>query len=180
MHLLAAPLQESTCVACRLTRHSLHRRYEKLQRWDDALRAYQRKLESTAPGSAAHVDALLGECRCLAALAEWDKLFGLCKREWIRVEPYVRREMAPIAAHASWQLGEWHTMRQYVEAVNHGMHASSAEGAVLSAVINIKNGDYTAAGGERESGVNGRAVTQGRAPFYLWLLPALPPSADWF
>ena len=50
-------------------------RYEKLQRWDDALRAYQRRLEATTPGSVSHVEALLGQCRCLAALAEWSKLF---------------------------------------------------------------------------------------------------------
>ena len=123
------------------------RRYEKLQRWDDALRAYQRKLESTAPGSAAHVDALLGQCRCLAALAEWNKLFDVCRTEWVRVEPYVRREMAPIAAHASWQLGEWKAMRQYVDVVNHGAQPSSAEGAFLSAVINIKNAEHHAAAG---------------------------------
>lgn len=173
-----------------------HPRYEKLQRWDDALRAYRLKLEAAPPGSVAHIDALLGQCRCLAALAEWDKLFGVCRGEWQRVEPHVRREMAPIAAHAAWQLGDWGAMRQYVDVVRRGegfwgvdkcpdgiswttdnqlqapLHASplstaqqsflaphcvqqvahgaaggGAEGAFLSAVIAIKNADYSAAAG---------------------------------
>ena len=121
-------------------------RYEKLQRWDDALKAYRLKLESAPPGSVAHVEALLGQCRCLAALAEWDKLFAVCRGEWARVEPHVRREMAPIAAHAAWQLSDWQAMRQYVDVVAHG-HGGGAEGAFLSAVINIKNMDYSAAAG---------------------------------
>ncbi|KAI3435635.1 hypothetical protein D9Q98_001694 [Chlorella vulgaris] len=119
--------------------------YEKLQRWDDALRAYRVKLEAAPPGSVAHVDALLGQCRCLAALAEWDKLFEVCRGEWVRVEPHVRREMAPIAAHAAWQLGDWRAMRQYVDVVVHGQSAGGAEGAFLSAVISIKNQEYAAA-----------------------------------
>lgn len=122
-------------------------RYEKLQRWDDALRAYRLKLEAAPPGSAAHVDALLGQCRCLAALAEWDKLFGVCRGEWLRVEPHVRREMAPIAAHAAWQLGDWAAMRQYVEVVAHGVQGGGSEGAFLSAVICIKNQDWSTAAG---------------------------------
>lgn len=127
-------------------------RYEKLQRWDDALRAYRLKLEAAPPGSVAHVDALLGQCRCLAALAEWDKLFAVCRSEWSRVEPHVRREMAPIAAHAAWQLGDWGAMRQYVDVVAHGQAAGGAEGAFLSAVIAVKNQDYAAAAGEQGAG----------------------------
>lgn len=39
------------------------RRYEKLQRWDEALRAYRKRLETTKPGSPENIEALLGECR---------------------------------------------------------------------------------------------------------------------
>ena len=41
--------------------------YEKLQRWDDALKSYQLKVQNTKPGSQPHAEALLGQCRCLAA-----------------------------------------------------------------------------------------------------------------
>ncbi len=121
-------------------------RYEKLQRWDDALKAYQRKLETTKPGSQAHAEALLGQCRCLAALAEWDQLFGLCQHEWKRIEPQTRREMAPIAAHAAWQMGDWQQMRQYTEIVKQST-ANSSEAAFLSAVLNVKKAEYAAAAG---------------------------------
>lgn len=92
------------------------------------------------------MEALLGQCRCLAALAEWDKLFLVCQQQWTRVEPHVRREMAPIAAHAAWQLGDWQHMKQYVDVVNHGHSGTgSSEGSFLSAVLHVKNGDYHAA-----------------------------------
>jgi len=121
--------------------------YEKLQRWDDALRAYVRKVESTKPGSAPHAEALLGQCRCLAALAEWDQLFTVCRTEWSRVEPPARRSMAPIAAHAAWQLGDWDQMRQYVDVMTTNQ---GSEGAFLGAVLHVKNGDLASAGAATE------------------------------
>ena len=125
--------------------------YEKLQRWDDALKAYKRKVESTKPGSALHAEALLGECRCLAALAEWDRLFTLCKEEWSRVEPPARRSMAPIAAHSAWQMGNWEQMQQYVDVItNHQSGGGSSEGAFLSAVLDVRRGDLTAAAAATE------------------------------
>ena len=37
--------------------------YEKLNRWDEALEAYDRKYATSRPGSPAHVEATLGRCR---------------------------------------------------------------------------------------------------------------------
>ena len=45
--------------------------------------------------------------RCLAALAEWERLSALVRREWGRIEPIALREMAPVAAHAAWHMGHW-------------------------------------------------------------------------
>jgi len=123
--------------------------YEKLQRWDDALRAYERRLEGSKPGSAAHADAVLGQCRCLGALAEWDRLFAVCRAEWARAEPPARRGMAPIAAHAAWQLGDWGQMRQYVDVMN-GHQGGGAEGAFLAAVLDVRNGDLGSAAAHTE------------------------------
>ena len=147
--------------------------YEKLQRWEEALEAYERKYAASPPASPAHLEATLGRMRCasrhshgiacsvgktgaslhgvlaracrgradayamrilvplalqthagivrrqsfalnerhgrrcLAALAEWEQLGRLCRGEWRRVEPHVRRDMAALAAHAAWHLGEW-------------------------------------------------------------------------
>ena len=43
---------------------------------------------------------MLGKMRCLASLAEWQKLSALCRVEWRRSEPHLRKEMALLAAHA--------------------------------------------------------------------------------
>lgn len=48
--------------------------------------------------------------RCLGALAEWEVLSQECRAEWRRVEPQLKREMAPIAAHAAWHMGSWDEM----------------------------------------------------------------------
>ena len=118
--------------------------YEKLQRWDDALKAYQVKVQNTKSGSQPHAEALLGQCRCLAALAEWDTLFQVCKSEWSRVEPPARRSMAPVAAHAAWHLGDWKQMKHYVDFMSMS-HGGGAEGAFLSAVLDIHRGDLESA-----------------------------------
>ena len=118
--------------------------YEKLQRWDDALKSYQLKVQNTKPGSQPHAEALLGQCRCLAALAEWDTLFKLCRSEWSRVEPPARRSMAPVAAHAAWQLGDWGQMKHYVNFMSTS-NGGGAEGAFLSAVLDVHTGNLESA-----------------------------------
>ena len=42
--------------------------YEKLQRWEEALEAYERKYAASPPASPAHLEATLGRMRC-ASLA---------------------------------------------------------------------------------------------------------------
>jgi hypothetical protein len=51
-------------------------------RWDEALAAYEGKLHLTQPSSQEYLTALLGKMRCLASLAEWEKLSSLCR--WVR------------------------------------------------------------------------------------------------
>lgn len=48
-------------------------------RWDEALAAYEGKLAATPPSSQEYLTALLGKMRCLASLAEWQKLSALCR-----------------------------------------------------------------------------------------------------
>ncbi len=35
-------------------------------------------------------NALLGKMRCLASLAEWERLSNLCGQEWKKSEPHMR------------------------------------------------------------------------------------------
>jgi len=50
-----------------------------IHRWDEALAAYEGKLCVTQPSSQEYLTALLGKMRCLASLAEWEKLSSLCR-----------------------------------------------------------------------------------------------------
>ena len=52
--------------------------------------------------------------------------------------------MAPVAAHAAWQLGDWDQMRNYVNFMSHS-HNAGAEGAFLSAVLDLHEGDLESA-----------------------------------
>ena len=78
--------------------------YEKLNRWDEALDAYERKYAATAsnPRAPAHIDATLGRLRCLAALAEWNKLSNVARDEWRRNDPHVQVRPAAQRLSRSW------------------------------------------------------------------------------
>ncbi|KAL8151366.1 LOW QUALITY PROTEIN: hypothetical protein V2J09_021174 [Rumex salicifolius] len=93
--------------------------YEKLQRWDDALRAYTAKaLQASDPHSLR--EATLGRMRCLAALARWEELNNLCREYWTPAEQAARQEMASMAASAAWNMGEWDQMAEYVSRLDDG------------------------------------------------------------
>jgi FKBP12-rapamycin complex-associated protein len=51
---------------------------------------HARRLMRETPGCHEYYSALLGKMRCLASLAEWDVLSGLCKVEWGKSEPHMR------------------------------------------------------------------------------------------
>ncbi|XP_078434846.1 target of rapamycin [Wolffia australiana] len=128
--------------------------YEKLQRWDDALKAYTLKATQSA-NSHVILEATLGRMRCLAALARWEELNNLCKQYWTPAEPSARLEMAPMAANAAWNMGEWDQMAEYVSRLDDGdenkprilSNASgggdgSSNGSFFRAVLLVRRGKY--------------------------------------
>ncbi|KAG2704801.1 hypothetical protein I3760_05G022000 [Carya illinoinensis] len=128
--------------------------YEKLQRWDDALKAYTAKVsQATSPHLV--LDAILGRMRCLAALARWEELNSLCKEYWTPAEPAARLEMAPMAASAAWNMGEWDQMAEYVSRLDDGDDTKlrglgntagggdgSSNGTFFRAVLLVHRGKY--------------------------------------
>ncbi|GBF92738.1 hypothetical protein Rsub_05107 [Raphidocelis subcapitata] len=155
--------------------------YEKLCRWDEALDAYQRRLAREPPGSQEYQVALLGKMRCLASLAEWQKLSALCRIEWRRSEPHLRKEMALLAAHAAWHMHEWDEMALYVETVDapashasrgaagNGGPAGGAAAAMAAAAAAAAGGGAAATaggGGHTATGAFLRAVLSVRAAQY--------------
>ncbi|GFR45445.1 hypothetical protein Agub_g6841, partial [Astrephomene gubernaculifera] len=87
--------------------------------------------------------------RCLASLAEWENLSNLCRTEWRKSEPHVRREMSMIAAHAAWHMGAWEEMAGYVDTVDNpeatGPQSQTATGAFLRAVLCVRNNQFASA-----------------------------------
>lgn len=96
----------------------------------------------TMPGSAQHLEATLGQLRCLNALAEWEQLFQLCKETWPKVEPHTRRDMATFASNAAWHMGQWDDMSTYVEGFDGLGENTSSTGAFLRAVLCVRRGDH--------------------------------------
>ncbi|CAH9071216.1 unnamed protein product [Cuscuta epithymum] len=128
--------------------------YEKLQRWDDALKAYTAKASQASSPHLA-LDATLGRMRCLAALARWEELNNLCKEYWTPAEPAARLEMAPMAASAAWNMGEWDQMSEYVSRLDDGDETKlrvlgnttatcdgSSSGTFFRAVLLVRRGKY--------------------------------------
>ncbi|OAL49589.1 ARM repeat-containing protein [Pyrenochaeta sp. DS3sAY3a] len=108
--------------------------FEKLQKWDEALAAYQRK-ELEDPDS---FDVTMGKMRCLHALGEWDLLSTLSKEKWANVGQEYRKAIAPLAATAAWGLGKFSDMDTYLGV----MKEQSPDRAFFASILNIHNNRF--------------------------------------
>ncbi|KXS11006.1 FAT-domain-containing protein [Gonapodya prolifera JEL478] len=108
--------------------------YEKLGRWEDALVAYEKK-QSEDPVS---FEATLGRMRCLHALGEWEALSHLAHEKWTIVRDDARKVIAPLAAAASWGLGQWDMMDEYITI----MKPESPDGAFFRAILALHRNLY--------------------------------------
>lgn len=132
--------------------------YEKLEQWDDALEAYRRKLDELM-----HVDstqatedrreAMVGQLRCLAALAEWEEIqtiFEAGNRASVDWDEY-RNDVTTIAAKAAWHLGDWDQMEKCTDQLERDLHLRGrlpnadrvdAFGKYKSSVVNSTDCDF--------------------------------------
>ncbi|KAK9241824.1 armadillo-type protein [Lipomyces tetrasporus] len=108
--------------------------YEKLQRWEDALEAYNRR-EKDEPNS---LDITMGKMRCLHALGEWDLLSRLAHEKWINSNNEIRRSIAPLAAAAAWGLGQWDRMAQYINV----MKVESPDRSFFHAILSLHRNHF--------------------------------------
>ncbi len=120
--------------------------YEKLQRWEDGLEAYERK-QLVEPDS---VDCALGRMRCLRSLGEWERLANLSADFWNRAgssssgssggdgsygysltgnERENKKAVAPLAATAAIHLGRWDSIERYVSVMDAGGISGSGSGS---------------------------------------------------
>ncbi|RYY33978.1 hypothetical protein EON62_03700, partial [archaeon] len=105
--------------------------YEKLGRWEDALDTYERKhMENPS-----NMQYAVGRMRCLEALGEWQQLHVLTQEVWPQLAAHTRERkmVAPIAARASWALGQWDEMANFVEQTNE----SEVQGSFYRSVLSI-------------------------------------------
>ena len=102
--------------------------FEKLQRWDEALQAYQKK-EREDPRS---FEITKGKMRCFHALGEWELLSNLAEEKWSLATLEHRRAIAPLATAAAWGLGQWELMDNYLDAMKSLSPDRSFFGAILA------------------------------------------------
>ena len=102
--------------------------FEKLQRWDEALQAYQKR-EREDPKS---FEITMGKMRCFHALGEWELLSNLAEEKWSLATLEHRRAIAPLATAAAWGLGQWELMDNYLDAMKSHSPDRSFFGAILS------------------------------------------------
>lgn len=85
--------------------------YEKLDRWSDALGAYETR-QMQDPSA---VDCTVGRMRCLQALGEWERLDNLSASVWQEhKDPETLRIVAPLGANAACHLRQWGRIEQYL------------------------------------------------------------------
>lgn len=111
--------------------------YEKLQRWDDALHAYNER-EKEEPDS---TEITMGKMRCLHALGEWESLTMLARDKWSNSTPEIQRAIAPLAAAAAWGLRQWERMDTYISV----MKKDSPDKAFFNAILSLHNNNFNEA-----------------------------------
>lgn len=111
--------------------------YEKLQRWEDALNAYNLR----AAAGEDSTEVTMGKMRSLHALGEWDQLSELAAEKWSASKTDIKRAIAPLAAGAALGLGQWDRIQQYIEV----MKDQSPDKAFFDAILCLHRNNFSAA-----------------------------------
>lgn len=108
--------------------------YEKLERWEDALDAYNNKSlrgEDTE-------SITMGQMRSYHALSDWDNLSTLASSKWNNASQNLRKMMAPLAAGSAWGLEQWDKIQTYINA----MKPMTPDREFFSAVLSVHNNNF--------------------------------------
>lgn len=108
--------------------------HEKLQRWDDALKAYNERAKLEPD----NMEVVMGKMRCLHALGEWEQLSELAQSKWNTSTNEIQRGVAPLAAAAAWGLGQWDRMGSYIKV----MKSESPDKAFFSAILSLHRNNF--------------------------------------
>lgn len=88
--------------------------YEKLGRWDQALIAYNQKIETEGDIP----ELVMGKMRCLHSLAKWEELDSLSQEIWDTSSDQAKKNIANMAIGASLGLGKWDSMEKYIQVMD--------------------------------------------------------------
>ncbi|KAK8706592.1 hypothetical protein V6N13_050150 [Hibiscus sabdariffa] len=145
--------------------------YEKLQRWDDALKAYTVKgsqassphlvLEATLGINFGTMAYLIGECDALLHWLDGKSLTTCAKSIGLQQSPLLDWKwhqwsvIYDVAANAAWNMGEWDQMAEYVSQLDDGDETKlralgntaatgdgSSNGTFFRAVLLVRRGKY--------------------------------------
>ncbi|KAI0064021.1 atypical/PIKK/FRAP protein kinase [Artomyces pyxidatus] len=108
--------------------------YERLGRWQEALRTYERKAQEDPDAP----DIAIGRMKCLHALGEWDQLAAQVEENWANANTEDRREIAPMAAAAAWSLNDWDSMDDYIAT----MKGDSPDRAFYRAILSVHQNQF--------------------------------------
>jgi FKBP12-rapamycin complex-associated protein len=107
--------------------------YEKLQRWDQALAEYEKKLAENPE----EMEALLGVCRCRQALGDWGNLNEMSTQIWKDASEDIKNTVAPWAASSAWSLAKWDQMKVFTEKID----PNTVDGSFFRAILAVKDND---------------------------------------
>lgn len=108
--------------------------YVELERWEDALAAFERKHEEEPE----NFDFTLGRMRCLHALGDWESLSQLASENWGDSNTEERRKIAPLAAAAAWGLANWDSMEEFIGVLKH----DSADRAWFRSILSLHRNQF--------------------------------------
>ena len=111
--------------------------YEKLQRWEEAMHAYETKFKAD-PTS---FESMFGILRCRHALGEWDELEGLVSEAWAGLDSAGKGVVAPIACASAWGLRSWERLAEYSRALN----PKSVDTPFFQTILAVKDEDWAKA-----------------------------------
>jgi FKBP12-rapamycin complex-associated protein len=106
--------------------------FEKLERWEEALKHYEDREAQIAPGQPIPIDIVMGKMRCLHALGEYDLLSGMANRIWSNSSAEVQRKISGLAATAAWGLAKWDSLETYMQSMKRFSPDRSFFGAILA------------------------------------------------
>ena len=108
--------------------------FERLQRWEDALVAYNAK-DKLDPGN---FEVQMGRMRCLHALGEWEMLEDTARQQWRSSSQEQRKNLAALAAAAAWGRSRWESMDEYLMV----MKKESPDRAFFGAILALHRNNF--------------------------------------